>query len=92
MRGNVSNSLNLLCFDTDRKVKCYNGYFINRYVFHTEEYDQGRKTYNSGVYFKESTSNMFEVNYFRKLEEVIECNIIMSRKNIFIQCYWYDTR
>jgi hypothetical protein len=29
-------------------------------------------TYNSGVYVKESTSNEFEVDYYKKLEEVIE--------------------
>jgi hypothetical protein len=49
MRGNVSGSLNLLCLGSKRKVKCYNGYLINEYVFHTKEYDQGGKTYNSGV-------------------------------------------
>lgn len=84
MRENVSNSLNLLCFGTNKKVKCYNGYFINGYVFHTEEYDHGRKTYNSKVCFKGSTSNMFEDDYFKKLEKVIECNIIMSRFFYFL--------
>jgi hypothetical protein len=49
MRGNVSGSLNLLCLGSKRKVKCYNGYLINEYVFHIKEYGQGRKTYNSGV-------------------------------------------
>ena len=28
----------------ERKCKCYNGYFVNGYVFHTEEYGHGRKT------------------------------------------------
>ena len=30
-----------------RKVKCYNGYFINGYVFHTKKYGLGWKSYNS---------------------------------------------
>jgi len=53
-------------------VKCYNGYFINGQVFHTEEYDHGRETYNSGVCVKWWISNEFEVDYYGKLEEVLE--------------------
>jgi len=49
MRGNVTGSLNLLYLGSKRKVKCYNGYLINEYVFHTKEYVQGGKIYNSGV-------------------------------------------
>jgi hypothetical protein len=68
----ASGSLNLLCLDLERKVKCYKGYFFNGYVFHIKEYGKGRKTYNSRVCIKGSTSNEFDVNYYRKLEEVIE--------------------
>jgi len=38
MRGNASGSLNLICLGPERKVKCYNEYFINGYTFHTKEY------------------------------------------------------
>jgi hypothetical protein len=69
---NASGSLNLLCLGLKRNVKCYNKYFINGYVFHTEEYGQGRKTNNSGVYVKGSTSNEFEVDYYGKLKKVVE--------------------
>jgi len=65
----------------ERKVKFYNGYFINRHVFHIKEYGQGKKTYNSGVCVKGLTSNEFEVNYYEKLEEVM----------ILFKCYWHDT-
>jgi hypothetical protein len=41
-------------------------------VIYIEEYGQGRKTYNSGVCVKGPTSNEFEVDYYGKLEEVIE--------------------
>ena len=37
-------------------------------VFHTKEYGQGRKTYNIRVYVKGSTSNEFEIDYYKKLE------------------------
>jgi hypothetical protein len=53
-------------------VKFYKGNFVNGYVFHTEEYGQGRKTYNNRVCVKESTSNEFKVDYYRKLKEVVE--------------------
>jgi len=72
IRRNVSGSLNYICLDPKRKVKCYNIYFINEYVFQTEECGQGRKTNNSGVCVKGSTSNKVEVDFYGKLEEVIE--------------------
>jgi hypothetical protein len=75
---NTSATLSLLSLGPKRKVKCFNEYFVNEYVFHTEEYRQGRKTYNSGVYIKRSTSSEFEVDYYKKIKEVIECNIIVS--------------
>jgi hypothetical protein len=55
----------------ERKVKCYNEYFINEYVLHTEEYGQGKKTHNSGVYVKGSTFNELKAKYYGKLEDVI---------------------
>jgi len=48
LRRNVSVTLSLLCLGPERKMKCYNEYFINGHVFHTKEYGHGMKTYNSG--------------------------------------------
>jgi hypothetical protein len=36
--GNASVTLNLPCLRPERKVKWYNEYFINGYVFHIKEY------------------------------------------------------
>jgi hypothetical protein len=72
LERNVSDSLNLLCLGHETKVRCYNGYFIDKYVFYIEEYSQSRKIYNSKVYIKRLISNEFEVDYYRKLEEVIK--------------------
>jgi len=72
MGGSAAISLSLLSMCPERKVKCYNGYFVNGYVFHTKEYRHGRKTYNSGVCIKGLTSSEFEVDYYGKLEEVVE--------------------
>jgi hypothetical protein len=52
---NASVSFSLLSLGLERKVKCYNGYFANEYVFHTKEYMHERKTYNNGVCVKGST-------------------------------------
>jgi len=53
-------SLSLLSLGPERKVKSYNGYFVNGYVFHTEEYRHGRKAYNSGVCIKAPSSSSSE--------------------------------
>jgi hypothetical protein len=38
MGGSADISLSLLSLFLERKVRCYNEYFINGYVFHTKEY------------------------------------------------------
>ena len=92
MGGSVVISLSLLSLCSERKVKCYNGYFINGYVFHTKEYGHGRKTYNSGVCIKGSTSSEFEVDYYGRSEEVIELQYHSEQNKVFLfKCYWYDT-
>jgi len=92
MGGSAAISLSLLCVGPKRKVNCYNGYFINGYVFHTEEYEYARKTSNSGVCIKGSTSSEFEVDYYGRLEEVIELQYHSEQNRVFLfKCYWYDT-
>jgi len=92
MGGSVAISLSLLSLGPERKVKCYNGYFVNGYVFHTEEYEHGRKTYNSGVCIKGLISSEFEVDYYDRLEEVIELQYHSEQNRVFLfKCCWYDT-
>jgi len=92
MGGSAAISLSLLGLGPERKVKCYNGYFINGYVFHTEEYGHGRKIYNNGVCIKGSTSSEFEVDYYGRLEEVIKLQYHSEQNKVFLfKCYWYDT-
>jgi hypothetical protein len=92
MGGSAAISLSLLCLGPERKVKCYNGYFVNEYVFHTEEYRNGRRTYNNGVCIKGSTSSEFEFDYYGRLEEVIELQYHSKQNRVFLfKCYWYDT-
>jgi hypothetical protein len=85
-------SLPSLSLGPGKKVKCYNGYFINGYVFHTEEYRHERKTYNIGVYVKSSTCSEFEVDYYGKLEEVVELQYHDEHNGVFLfKFYWYNT-
>jgi len=84
MEGSVAISLSSLSLGFERKVKFYNEYFVNRYVFHTEEYGHGRKTYNNGVYVKGSTSSEFEVDYYGKLEEVVKLQYHSEQNRVFL--------
>ena len=92
LRENANVTLSLLSLSPKRKIKCYNEYFINRHVFHIEEYEQSRNTYNNKVYVKGSTSNEFKVDYYGKFEEVIELQYHREQNKVFLfKCYWYDT-
>jgi hypothetical protein len=54
-------------------------------MFHTEKYEHGRKTYNISFCVKESTCSEFEVDYYGKLEEVIELQYHSENNSVFIQ-------
>ena len=91
MGGSVGISLSLLTLGSKRKVKCYNRYFVNGYVFHTEEYGYGKKIYNNGVCVKGSSYSEFEVGYYGKLEEVFELQYHNEQNIVFLfKCNWYD--
>ena len=91
MGRSAPKSLSSLSLGSERKCKCYNGYFIHGYVFHTEEYGQGRKAYNNGVCVKGSTSSELEVDYYGRLEEVVELQYHEQNRVFLFKCYWYDT-
>jgi hypothetical protein len=52
-------------------------------VFHTKEYGQNRKTYNNEVCIKGLTFNEFKVDYYGKLEEVIELQYHSEQNRVF---------
>jgi len=52
MGKDASALLSLLSLGLERKMKCYNEYFIHGYVFYTKKYKHERKTYNIGVCVK----------------------------------------
>ena len=83
MGGSAAISLSLLSLGPERKVKCYNGYFVNGYVFHTEEYGHEIKTYNNGVCVQGSTSSELVVDYYGRLEEVVELQYHSEQNKVF---------
>jgi len=92
MGRSATKSLSSLNLGPERKVKCYNGYFVNGYVFYTEEYGHGKKTYNNNVYVKGSTSSELEGDYYGRLEDVIELQYYSEQNKVFLfKCYSYDT-
>jgi len=58
-------------------------YFVNGYVFHTEEYGHWRKTYNNSVCVKGLTSSELEVDYYGRLEEVVELQYHNEQNSFF---------
>jgi hypothetical protein len=79
MGGSAALSLSLLGMGPERKVKCYNGYFINGYVFHTEEYGHERKTYNSGVCIRDRLLVSLKLTTTVDWKRSSNCNIIASK-------------
>ena len=58
--------------------------FCQWIYFHTEEYGYGRKTYNNGVCVKGSTSSELEVDYYGRLEEVVELQYHSEQNIVFL--------
>jgi hypothetical protein len=50
MEESVTISLSLLSLGLERKFKCYNMYFVNGYVFQTEEYKYGKKKHTTTMF------------------------------------------
>jgi hypothetical protein len=66
-------------------------YFINKYVFHTEEYEEGINIYNIEFCIRGSISNKFEVDYYDKLQKVIELRYHRLQDIMFLFKYYrYD--
>ena len=64
---NASVTLSLLSLSLERKMKCYNEYFISM-CFILKNIDIAGRHIAVGVCVKGSTFNEFEVDYYRKLK------------------------
>ncbi|XP_052620388.1 uncharacterized protein LOC128126575 [Lactuca sativa] len=53
-------------------ARSYNGYFVNGYKFHTQEYGKGRATNNYGLCVRGEIYNGEESDYYGLLDEILE--------------------
>jgi len=83
MGGSAAISLSLLSLGPERKVKCYNMYFVNGYVFHTEEYGHGRKT-TAVFVLRDRLLVSLKLTTMVDWKRSSNCNIIASR----IECFY----
>ncbi|OIT31399.1 hypothetical protein A4A49_17264 [Nicotiana attenuata] len=68
----------------------YNGYIVNEYRFHVEDYDKHLRTQNCGVIVVGETDEHSEnIDYYGVLTDVLELQFTRIRVNLF-QCNWFD--
>ena len=67
----IENQLFGLAMGPSTSVKCYNGYYVNGFKFHTQHYGRFKKTMNSGVCVKGSCYDDDERDYYGMLKEVV---------------------
>ena len=73
-----------------KQAKCYEGYEVNGFRFHTKKYGQNKSTESSCVCIKgEWDENGPTHDYYGVLEEVIELEYDANTVVLF-RCYWFD--
>ena len=93
MGRSAPKSLSSLSLGLERKVKCYNGYFLNGYVFHTEEY--GCNIPHSGIkrqsHVNRKKHNIFFCIYMFMVF-VLKSTRIWRSSSIYrkVPCYWHE--
>lgn len=79
-----------MTYPPHQTVKCYKGYFVNGFNFHTLEYGKYKETMNSGVCVLGSSVGGDTRDYYGMLEEIIELNYF-GESVVLFKCHWYDT-
>ncbi|XP_058747324.1 uncharacterized protein LOC131620309 [Vicia villosa] len=75
-----------------KRAKKWHTYFVNRYKFHTDEWTEGKKTINSGVFVK-GVTNGGEDDFYGVITHIyeLEYNYLDSEnKVVLFYCDWYD--
>ncbi|KAH0721508.1 hypothetical protein KY284_006538 [Solanum tuberosum] len=68
-----------------------NGYIVNGYRFHVEDYDKKLRTQNCGVVvLGENDKDSENVDYYGVLTDVIELQFFMDRRVTLFRCNWFD--
>ena len=74
----MSAELRQVAADFSYSVKCFNGYDVNRYCFHTRSYEESRpnrRTTNTGVFMP----GLDGVEYYGILEEIYQLSFHGSK-------------
>nr|KAJ0201043.1 hypothetical protein LSAT_V11C600317920 [Lactuca sativa] len=73
-------------------ARSYNGYFVNGYKFHTQEYGKGRVTNNYGLCVRGEIYNGEESDYYGLLDEILEIDYYgIGRSTVVLfKCTWFD--
>ncbi|XP_074577237.1 uncharacterized protein LOC141833653 [Curcuma longa] len=74
-------------------VRTWPAYFINGYIFHTQEYGMGKSTMNSGVCVQSSENDRASASndFYGLLDEIIEIEYPgPEMKVILFMCRWFD--
>ncbi|EOY13556.1 Uncharacterized protein TCM_032154 [Theobroma cacao] len=81
-----------ISYGPERMIRCYSGYFVSGFKFHTLDYGQNRKTMNSGVCIKGSFYNDRERDFYGILVDIIELEYFgIGNRVVLFKCHWFDT-
>ncbi|CAI0462636.1 unnamed protein product, partial [Linum tenue] len=74
-----------------QSVKCYTGYVLNGFRFHTKDYDKNLSTQNNGVVVVgDDGVDVNAIDYYGVLREVIELKFLGGRSLALFRCDWCD--
>ncbi|CAI9299969.1 unnamed protein product [Lactuca saligna] len=73
-------------------ARSYNGYFVNGYKFHTQEYGKGRAMNNYGLCVRGEMYNGEESDYYGLLDEIPDIDYygIGCSAVVLFKCTWFD--
>lgn len=74
------------------RVKSFSGYYVNGYKFHTEERGSNSGAMNSGVCIKGSSHSVNELEYYGRLQEILELEYpaLPIKRIVLFKCSWFD--
>ncbi|XP_073152072.1 uncharacterized protein [Henckelia pumila] len=75
-----------------RNTRVYSGYYVNGFKFHVSRRDSTTLTNNSGVCVKGSSNISAELDYYGRLDEIIEVEYpaLPIKRIVLFKCSWYD--
>ncbi|KAF2323872.1 hypothetical protein GH714_002801 [Hevea brasiliensis] len=83
----VSNDIVSLGIGPNKVAKRFSGFIINGIRFHTSAREEQRLTQNSGVV---NISEVGGVNYYGRIQDIIELNYYGAFKVVMFKCDWFD--